>query len=554
MPRLARELLLDVLRSHRVTHVFGNPGSTELPLIDALATADDLRYVLGLQEATVVGMADGYARVTGRPAFLNLHTSAGLGNAIGNLTNAQAAGTPLVVTAGQQDRRHLVADPLLSGDLIAVAGPVSKWAHEVHRSGDLATIMHRAFNDAASAPTGPVFVSLPMDVLDEECDDAVPPPSELHRDVGPDAHALLVASLTLARSGALAIVAGDECGTPLAMTQLVRVAETIAAPVYGAPLRACTVFPQAHPLWAGDLPPAAAGIRTTLAAYDRVLLLGNRGFTAYPYTDGPAVPDGVELLHIAPDPAALGRVHPTMAGIVGEVGHTLGQLWVSLCRSVQDRVRSEKDIATQAIGERRAAERASFEQRATERYGESPTQPMAAVHAVLRAIPHGTPVVDESITAGNYVRGFYDDPTPRRYFSVTRGGGLGWGMPAAVGVSLGVDRSPTVCLVGDGSAMYSPQALWSAAHERLPVVFVVLNNRQYLILKNGLRGRKDAAAEQDRFIGMDLDSPPVDYQALAASMGVPSVRVDSAADAGDAVRAGLDANGPTLIEVPVATP
>src|SRR5918995_3932199 len=165
---LAREVLLDVLRTEGVTHLFGNPGSTELPLIDALAEADDLRYVLALQEATVVGMADGYAQATGRPAFLNLHTSAGLGNAIGNLTNARSNRTPLVVTAGQQDYRHIVTDPLLSGPLVELAGGTVKWGHEVRTADELGTILRRAFQDAAQPPAGPVFASLPMDQLDQE--------------------------------------------------------------------------------------------------------------------------------------------------------------------------------------------------------------------------------------------------------------------------------------------------------------------------------------------------------------------------------------------------
>src|SRR5262245_48825761 len=184
---LGRDVLLEVLRTEHVSHIFGNPGTTELPLIDALAdnTAGDLHYVLALQEATAVGMADGYAQATRRPAFLNLHTSAGLGNAIGNLTNAQANRTPLVVTAGQQDRRHLVADPLLSGNLTGLARAVSKWTHEVRNASELGTILRRAFADAASSPAGPVFVSIPMDVLDEEARDgvvpALPPRSTIRR-------------------------------------------------------------------------------------------------------------------------------------------------------------------------------------------------------------------------------------------------------------------------------------------------------------------------------------------------------------------------------------
>src|SRR3990170_6297895 len=176
---LARDVLLEVLRTEGVTHLFGNPGSTELPLIDALAAASDLHYVLGLQEATVVGMADGYAQVTGRPAFVNLHTSAGLGNAIGNLTNARANRTPLVVTAGQQDYRHIATDPLLSGPLVELAGGTVKWGHEVRTAGELGMIVRRAFHDAASPPAGPVFVALPMDLLGQEVDAGAPPASTI---------------------------------------------------------------------------------------------------------------------------------------------------------------------------------------------------------------------------------------------------------------------------------------------------------------------------------------------------------------------------------------
>ena len=201
-----------MLRTEGVRHLFGNPGSTELPLIDALAgpAGEGLDYVLALQEATAVAMADGYAQATGRPAFLNLHTSAGLGNAIGNLTNAVANGSPLVVTAGQQDWRHIVTDPLLSGDLVGLARPVSKWVHEVRTVDELGTIMRRAFHDAASPPVGPVFVSLPMSTLDAEGDLDVPAPSRIERRTVAASLDELATLLAESPVGSLAIVAGDE--------------------------------------------------------------------------------------------------------------------------------------------------------------------------------------------------------------------------------------------------------------------------------------------------------------------------------------------------------
>jgi len=541
--RRGRDALLDVLDSEGVTHLFGNPGTTELPLIDALAGRPDLHYVLALQEATVVGMADGYAQATGRPAFVNLHTAAGLGNAIGNLTNAKANGTPLVVTAGQQDRRHLVADPLLSGDLVGMARPVVKWAHEVRHPGELGTILRRAFADAATPPTGPVFVSIPSDVLDEESDAPVPTPSVIDRRTVPVPAALdeLAALLADTAPGKLALVAGDEVAMSGAVDALVAVAEALGAPIHASPLHGSLVAPPTHPLFAGPLPPSAQPMAAILGAYDRVFLVGAQPFLVYPYTPGPPLPHHVELLHLSPDSTHVGRTFPVRLGLTGDPRASLEALLPRLPRrGVPEDLRAK-----------RKAELANLEETALARYDALPMHPMAAVHALLRALRPETPVVDEAITAGSYVRGFHHATKPGRYF-FGRAGGLGWGMPAALGVSLAYGREPVLCAVGDGSAMYSPQALWTAAAEHLPVVFAVLDNRQYLILKRGLRDRHDAADQTGRSVGMDLDRPPVDFVSLAAGMGVPALRVEKAGDVGDAVRAAVDAGGPHLLELPVS--
>ncbi len=495
-----------------------------------------------------MAMADGYAQATGRPAVLNLHTSAGLGNAIGNLTNARANGTPLVVTAGQQDRRHLHTDPLLGGDLVGLARPVSKWAHEVHHLEELATVTRRAFHDAASPPTGPVFLSLPMDLLDEEGDAPLPAPSRIERGAVAGGLDELVRLLTGCAPGELAIVAGDEVSASGGVDALAALAEALGCPVHGSPLHSTTVFPPEHPLWAGPLAPAAATIRATLERYRRVLLVGGLAFMVYPYTEGPAVPEGVELLHLSPDPHQLGRTWPVRLGLAGDPRATLEAL-LPLVVSAADAGAAAEALA--AARARRADELARFEETALDRYDRAPMDPMAAAHALVRALPPDTAVVDEAITTGVYVRGFHRPSGTGRYF-FCRGGGLGWGMPAALGVSLGHDAAPVLCVVGDGSAMYSPQALWTAAAEDLPVVFAVVNNRQYLILKNALRGRADEAARRERFIGMDLDAPPVDFVGLARSMGVEATLVEKAADVADAVRDALDAGGPHLLELPIA--
>lgn len=551
MASSGREALIEVLRTEGVRHLFGNPGSTELPLIDALATVDDIHYVLALQEATAVGMADGYAQVTGRPALLNLHTSAGLGNAIGNLTNAQANATPLVVTAGQQDYRHIEADPMLAGDLVGLAAPVARWSHEVRTVRELGTILRRAFHDATAPPPGPVFVSIPMSTLDEEGDAPVPPVSRIERRSVADGLDELADLLTSTPVGRLAIVAGDEVSASGAHAELAAVAEALGAPVFGAPLHAAGVFPPTHPLWSGMLPFAASGIRAALAGFERVLLVGGQAFRVYPYSDGSPVPDGVELLHLSPDPLQLGRTYATRLGLAGDPQRTLAALAPVVAARADPRAARD---ALEAAGVRRADEIERLEQAARDRSGPAPIHPMAAAHALVRALPAGGAVVDEAITTGGYVRGFHHWTDPGRYF-FCKGGGLGWGMPAALGVSLGYDRAvPVLAVVGDGSAMYSPQALWTAAHEELPVVFAVVVNRQYLILKNNLRNMKGASARTGRFVAMDLDHPPIDHVALAGSMGVDATLVASTDEIGDVVRAASASGRPHLVEVPISAP
>jgi benzoylformate decarboxylase len=544
-----REILLDVLRSEGVRHVFGNPGSTELPFIDALAEADDLHYVLALQEATAAGMADGYAQASGRPSFLNLHTSAGLGNAVGNLTNAKANGAPIVVTAGQQDERQLAADPLLSGPLTELAAPTCKWSHEVRSLGELGTILRRAFQDAAKPPSGPVFASLRMDLLERSgvaAEVGVPPRSSIV--VDPTAGGLeeLADLLTEPGVGRVAIVVGDEVAAAGAQAVVAALAEALGARVHGSPLHSREVFDPTHALWSGMLAPSAAAIRSTLEGYERVLLVGGQAFMVYPYSPGSPVPEGTELLHLSPDPAQLGRAHPVRLGVAGGVGPSLAAL-LPLVRARADGGAAADAVATAAT--RRREQMEQLDATARGRYGAAPMHPSAAAHALLRSVPAGTALVDEAITTGVYVRGFHHRAVADGYF-FCKGGGLGWGMPAACGVALARDGAPVLCVVGDGSAMYSPQALWTAAREGLPVVFAVVDNGQYRILKDYLRGMGGVSARTGTFVAMDLD-PRVDFVGLATSMGVRSTPIASTDDIGDAVRAAVDAGGPHLLHIPI---
>ncbi|QGY00636.1 thiamine pyrophosphate-binding protein [Methylobacterium mesophilicum SR1.6/6] len=548
--RRGADLLVEVLRSEGVRYIFGNPGTTELPLIDALTEAPDIAYILALQEATAVAMADGYAQGARRPAFLNLHTAGGLGHAMGGLVNSQVSGTPLVVTAGQQDLRHALTDPLLMGDLVAIADPVMKWAREVTSPDQIPILLRRAFHDAGAAPSGPVFLSLPMDVM--EAMSAVPAGETSTIDQRAVAGSLdrLAEKLAAIAPGRLALIAGDEIDASDASAQMVALADLLAAPVYGSSWPAHIPFPTAHPLWAGNLPTRADAIADILGRYDAVFALGGKSLITVLYSDVSAVPPGVQVFQLSADVRDLGRTYATCLSTVGDIRASLDALLPLLAPRLADRAEAFAQLRSQAVTVR-AERRAKLAAAADAAFEDPVIAPLVAAREVARAVGAETTIVDEAPATLTHLRTFLDSPSAHQYAAM-RGGVLGWGMPAAVGFSLGLDRAPVVCVVGDGAAMYSPQALWTAAHEKLPVTFVVINNAEYNILKTFMKGQAHyASVRANRFIAMDLTDPRVDFLALAASMGVPARRVTAATDIAPAIEAGIRSGGANLVEVVV---
>lgn len=549
--RTGASLLLDVLESEGCEYVFGNPGTTELPLIDALLDRPGLHYVLGLQEASVVAMADGYAQAAGKPGFVNLHTAGGLGHGLGNLLNAYTSGTPLVVTAGQQDLRHAITDPLLQGDLVSIARPACKWVAEITSPDQIPILVHRAFQDCQATPRGPVFLSLPMDIMEATSEVPIPRTSRVDRRPVAGSLAELARELTAVAPGKVAIIAGDEISHHDAWKEVVRLAELLAAPVHGSSWPAHIPFPTNHYLWRGNLPTRAVGIAEAMRDYDCVFALGGKSFITILYTNASALPEGCELYQLSVDGRDLGRTFPSRLSVVGDIERSLTVLNGHIGERIAPReaaYAAARDAARRAY----AARKRELEERADALADTDELHPLVAARALAAAIG-ATPIVDEAIATAGHVRAFLNNSSTRQY-SFLRGGALGWGMPAAVGFSLGLGRQPVVSLVGDGAALYSPQALWTAAHEDLPVTFVVLNNREYNVLKNFMRSQPHYhAARTGRFIAMDLRAPAIDFLALAASMGVPARRVRSADEAREAVGEAIASCRPNLIEIPIGT-
>jgi benzoylformate decarboxylase len=546
--RRGADVLLEILRSEGVQYVFGNPGTTELPLMDALLATPDIRYIWGLQEASVVAMADGYAQAARRPGFVNLHTAGGLGHGMGNLLNASVSGTPLVVTAGQQDSRHTITDPLLFGDLVRIAGPAVKWAREVTSADQLPVLVRRAFHDANAAPTGPVFLSLPMDVMEEMSSVGITEQSVIDRRAVAGSLDSLAAHLAGIAPGRLAIIAGDEIYASEAATEVVALAEMLGAPVYGSSWPSRIPFPTTHPLWAGNLPTKATEIARRLESYDAIFALGGKSLITILYTEGSAVPPTCAVFQMSADVRDLGRTYATPLSVVGDIKASLTALLPLLAQVSADRAPAYAALRMKA-SEDQCRRREHLADAAALQMDAPVITPLVAAQQAVRAIGPDIAIVDEAIATSVHVRNFLSSPSDRQY-SFLRGGGLGWGMPAAVGCSLGLGREPVVCLVGDGAALYSPQALWTAAHEKLPVTFVVMNNREYNVLKNFMKAQAGyLSARSNRFIAMDIDQPSIDYLALARSMGVAARRIERAADIAPAIEAGIVSREVNLVEV-----
>ncbi|HVL90715.1 MAG TPA: thiamine pyrophosphate-dependent enzyme [Actinomycetota bacterium] len=546
----AREAFFEVARSEGARYLFTNPGTTELPIFDELVDDTGIELILCLQEGVAMGAADGYAAATGRPSLVNLHIAPGLANGLCGMYNAMWGRSPVVVTAGQQDTRQLVLDPMLAGDLVGMAAPFSKWSYECRRPEEVGVAMRRAFQFAAAPPQGPTFVSIPWDVFDQDADFEVPARSEIDHASPPSKSAIEAAARLLAAAERPVIVAGDAVARAGAVPDLVRLAETCGARVAAEPIAGRLVFPTDHPLWAGTMLPNHAGIRAVLEQADVALLAGVVAFSPLMPAPVSPVPPGVTLIQIDEDPYEIAKTYPVEVGMRGDLRAAAAMIADTVAASLSPAQQGAVGARVARYTAEREAAIAGLQSAIDAARDAKPIKPIVACAEIAGAIEPGTCVVDESVTATLALRGTLTLGEPGSYF-FTRGGGLGFGLPASIGVKLARPDQPVVAVVGDGTTLYTPQALWTMAHHDVPVVAVVLNNASYLILKAGMITMAGKAAKAGEFPGMDLTDPPVDFPALAASFGVAAERVEVAADIAPAIRAAVASGKPALIEVVV---
>ena len=482
-----RSAFIELLKLEGVTHLFGNPGTTELPIMHALADYPEMRYVLGLQEAIVVAMADGYARASGKLVACNVHVAPGLGNAMGSLFTAFNSGTPLIVTAGQQEQGHGLTEPLLYAPLVPIATPVVKWATEVTRLEDLPRIVHRAAKVATTPPTGPVFISLPGDILNAFGAIDLGQATRVDTRVRPSDAGLRDLALRLLDAKRPVIIAGNEIVRSDAFAEAAQFAEVLGCPVYDETVLQGAHFPSEHPAYLGPLSRDQKTVRGRLEPFDTVISLGSDLLRMSVYSEAEPLPPDVSIIQIGLRDWEMGKNYPAEIALRADIKETLRVLTPLIA-----------ELGGAAHSKRAAQRFARFaahnwtvnrQRRAEVALAKAAVQPIDSEWLMLTItdlLPKGAIVVDEGLTTAASLVSFLPMRDRYAYFGNVSGG-IGWGIAAAVGVQLAQPDRRVVALLGDGSAMYSIQALWTAAHHKLPMIFVVFNNGGYRIIKQRLK-------------------------------------------------------------------
>jgi benzoylformate decarboxylase len=542
-----RSAFLGLLEDEGVEYLFGNPGTTELAIMAALGEHPDLRYVLGLQEAVVVAMADGYARASNRLAACNVHVAPGLGNAMGSLFNANWYGSPLLITAGQQEQGHGLTEPLLYAPLVPIAQPIVKWAVEVARLQDLPRIVHRAAKIATTPPTGPVFISLPGDILDAQAELDLGKPTRVDAANRPSDEALDRLARRLLDVDAPVLIAGHELSTYDALPEAAELAEVLGAPVYQQTVPYSAQYLSEHPAFLGALTRNQHQVRAALQPYDLLVFLGSDVLRMSVFSPVDPLPEGVPVVQIGERDWELAKNYPAEIAIKANVKETLRALLPVLRskRNAEYAANAARRLAA-LEGQNWLAKRRELTQAVQSAARAKPIDPRYLMMRISETLPADAAVVEEGLTSTFSLLSFLPLRDAHCYYGLASGG-IGFAMAGAIGVSLALPQRPVVAIVGDGSAMYSIQALWTAAHLKLPITYVIPNNRGYRILKERLRARQGNA----EFIGMDLRDPEIDFVQLAQSLGVPAQRITDAADIVPALRAAMDSGGPRLLDVSV---
>ncbi|WP_050385180.1 thiamine pyrophosphate-binding protein [Bradyrhizobium pachyrhizi] len=543
-----RSAFLALLKDEGVTHLFGNPGTTELPIMHALKDHPDLTYVMAMQESLVVAMADGFSRASGKLVACNVHVAPGLGNAMGSLYNASFTGTPLILTAGQQEQGHGLTEPVLYGPLVQMATPLVKWAVEVTRLEDLPRIVRRAAKIATTPPTGPVFISLPGDILNSEAGIELGRSTRIDTRVRPSEDSLKALAARILKAERPVVVVGDEIVKSDALREAADLAETLGCPAWQSPTPFGSHFLSESPSFMGAIARLQKVARDVLAPHDLLIALGGDPLRMSVYSEVDPLPDGLSIVQVGLVDSDLARNYGAEIAVKADVKETLRALVPALKEAGGGALETRAKQGLAALSTKNwAAKRKALVEQISKASQTSPIDPDWLALQVVEAMPDNAILVDEGLTSSRQIIALRAHRDRYGYHALASGG-IGWGLPAAVGVSLANPQRPVVCYSGDGSSMYSIQSLWTAANHKLPLTFVIVNNGGYRIIKQRLL----AFHGDDHYVGMDFIDPPVDFTGVARSLGLEAIRITDPQELKGVMKSAFSRPGAKLIEVVVS--
>jgi len=548
MPRMTgKKAFLEMLKAEGVKYIFGNPGTSEGPIMLELENHPELEYILGVQEGVVMGMADGYARSTGQTAFVSLHIDSGLANGLSLLNDAMALGTPMVVTAGNKDIRKLSEG---RADLAEICKPFTKWSAEVTHADQTTAAVRRAFSAAATPPTGPVFLAFSANALDGEAEVEIIPSKAALSEVHPDPAAIDKAADILAGASMPVMVVGERVGQAGATAEAVELAERLGASVYNH-CSGRVNFPTGHPQFMGTLSLRNQAQRNALRKADVVLAIGVDVFSDFFFQPGSTLTSETTLIHIDPDSSKIGKSEPTDLGIVSAPAPAFADLAAALAERMTGTSVEAARGRARDLAEQTATERVSFKHAAAGNSGKQPIAVDTLMAEIAAALPDHAVICDDAVSSKAMLHSAIKFDEPGDFFG-NAGGAIGFGMGATLGMKLGVPERPVVAIIGDGSAMMTAQALWTAGAYNIPVVYVICNNGSYRVLKTNanvyLKTILNQPDSKPKYLGSDF-KVPFDFAAIARGFGVPATRIENDAEIGPELQRAIESGGPALLDV-----
>ena len=537
-----KHALLQMFVAEGVNYVFGNPGTSETPMMTILPEYKDLNYILVLQEGVAVGMAEGYGRSTGTVPLVSLHIDNGMANGLSLMIDQLRSGTPMVMTAGNKDIRKLGPG---RSDLAELARPFAKWSAEITHAGQVPSVIRRAFQEAKTSPTGPVFVGMSANAFDDVADVNIQPSTDVVQNSSTDPNTLEEVCDLLSTASKPIMIIGDRLNG--ANQAAVKLAETAGIPVYGHGSFEVN-FPATHPLWQGNLsvrnPDAVKAIRSA----DLIIAAGCTVFDDFFYQAEDIIPKSAKLVHIDSDPSSVGKSEPSDIAILAAPSEVITQLAESVSYEFTGTKAEEAALRVKDAASVSSARREAFAKSAMKQRNMSPMSPSTFAATFADALPSDATVFNDGISTGGLIFEAMSPDERGSYYAI-RGGAIGWGMGATMGVQLGQPDRPVVGVMGDGTAIMTIQALWTAANSNIPAVFVICNNRSYRILKlnSNVYHRMQGLQTPESYVASDFDLP-LDFKSQADAYGVEGVRVETPDELTAQIQRGCELNKPLVID------